>query len=67
MIKIDQPKRKMTEAEAALVITRWSKSILIKKHFGYDKKKTRAFSIIQKWMNRQIIRRKSSVHGLKTF
>ena len=46
MIKIDKPKRKMTEAEAALVITRWSKRILIKKHFGYDKKKTRAFSII---------------------
>lgn len=43
MIKIDKPKRKMTEQEAALIITKWSKGILIKKHFGYDKKKTKAF------------------------
>jgi len=46
MMKNDSSKRKLSEAEAALIITKWAKSMLIKKHFGYDKKKTKAFSTI---------------------
>jgi len=46
MMKVGSSKRKLSEAEAALIITKWAKSMLIKKSFGYDKKKTRAFSII---------------------